>query len=73
MPYITKEAEVWVDLDDFDDDDLMDEIRRRGMNTNGPYGSTEQIIYAMYEHQAMGKDIEPLLRELYYTAIGKIV
>ena len=72
MPYVTTEAEVWVDLEEFDTEDLIEELQSRGVNAYGPYGSTAQIINTMYEHQAMGKDIEPLLRELYYTALGKI-
>ena len=72
MPYVTTEAEVWVDLEDFDDDELFKEIQSRGLNAFGLHGSTAQIINTMYDHQAMGKDIEPLLRELYYTALGKI-
>ena len=72
MPYVTTEAEVWVDLGDFDDDDLIEELQSRKLNMFGPHGSTAQIINTMYEHEKMGKDIQPLLRELYYTALGKI-
>lgn len=72
MPYVTIEEEVWIDLDEFETDDLVEELQSRGVNAFGPHGSTAQIINTMYDHQAMGKDIEPLLRELYYTALGKI-
>jgi hypothetical protein len=73
MPYITTEAEVYVDLGDFDDDDLIEELDRRKLPVYGAQGSTSQIILSMYEYEKMGKDIGPLLRELYYTALGKII
>ena len=72
MPYITTEAEVWVDLEDFEDEDLIAEMNRRGLSGIGSHGTVGQVIAAMYEYEKMGKDIQPLVRELYYTALSKI-
>lgn len=72
MPYVEKEVEVWVDLDDFEDDELYEEIKRRGMHVYGAHGSVSQVIKTMYDYEQMGKDITPLIRELYYTALGKV-
>ena len=73
MPYITAEAEVWVDLDQFEDGELIEEINRRGLHGGpGAHGTVAQVINAIYECEKLGKDIEPLMRELYYTALGKI-
>ena len=37
MPYVTIEEDVWVDLDDFDTDDLVEELRKRkGVNRDEP-------------------------------------
>lgn len=71
MPYITTEAEVWVDLDDFEDEELIAEMNRRGLN-QGAHGTVGQVINAMYEYEKMGKDIQPLIRELYQTALNRI-
>ena len=72
MPYITTEAEVWVDLEDFEDEDLIKEMQRRGLSGVGAHGTVGQVINAMYEYEKMGKDITPLIRELYYTALDRI-
>ncbi len=69
MPYITTEAEVWVDLGDFDDDELLKELESRKMNYSG---GTSGLIQRMYEQQQLGQDIQPLLNELYYATIGRI-
>ena len=71
MPYITAEAEVWVDLDQFEDEELIEEMNRRGLRP-GTHGTVAQVINAMYEYEKMGKDIQPLIRELYETALNKI-
>ena len=73
MPYIEKEVEVWVDLDDFTDEELIEEMNSRGLHGGpGSHGTVAQVIKAIYEYEALGKDITPLMRELYYTALGKI-
>ena len=69
MPYIEKEVEVWVDLEDFSDEEIAEELQSRGLSGN--YGAVG-IIQKMYEHQQMGKDIQPLLNELYYATIKRI-
>ena len=73
MPYITAEAEVWVDLDQFEDEEIIEEMNRRGLHGGpGAHGTVAQVINAMYEYEKMGKDIQPLLHELYYTALNRI-
>ena len=72
MPYVTTEAEVWVDLEDFEDEELITEMNRRGLSGTGAHGTVGQVINAMYEYEKMGKDIQPLMRELYQTALNRI-
>ena len=73
MPYITAEAEVWVDLDQFEDEELIAEMNRRGLHGGpGAHGTVAQVINAIYEYEKMGKDIKPLMRELYETALNRI-
>ena len=35
MPYVTVEEEVWVDLDAFDTEDLVEELKLRGVSPPG--------------------------------------
>ena len=70
MPYITQEVEVWVDLDEFDTDDLIEELESRDTRA---VGDSKLLIQKMYEHQQMGKDIQLLLNQLYDTVLKRIM
>jgi hypothetical protein len=74
MPYKTiyKEVEVDVDIDDFDTDDLLDELARRG-ETIGDYGDTKEILEAIYERRRMGKDYQYELDQLIWCGLGKVL
>lgn len=69
MPYITTEVEVWIDLDEIDTDDLIQELESRDISYRG---GNLQTIRKIYEHKQLGKDIEPLLNELFYNALNRI-
>jgi hypothetical protein len=71
---IYTEVEVDVDLDEFSDDDLLEEIERR--NIQGPNGwsdphQTQKLIYKMYEKVCLNKNIDEELREFYWRTIGR--
>jgi hypothetical protein len=70
MATIYTEVEVDVELDDFDTDDLIEELERRDVAVGL---ENKSIIQRMYEDQQMGNDIQPLLNKLYYTTIGRIL
>jgi hypothetical protein len=70
MATIYTEVEVDVELDDFDTDDLIEELERRDVAVGL---ENKSIIQRMYEDQQMGNDIQPLLNQLYYTTIGRIL
>ena len=49
-------------------------MNRRGLHGGpGAHGTVAQVINAIYEYEKMGKDIKPLMRELYETALNRIV
>ena len=69
MPTIWTEVEVDVDLAEFDTSELLEELESRDVvYTSG----TKSLIQRMYDYQAMGKDIQPLLEELYWSTIKRI-
>jgi hypothetical protein len=70
MTTIYTEVAVDVELDDFDTDDLIEELERRDVAVGL---ENKSIIQRMYEDQQMGKDIQPLLNKLYYNTIGRIL
>ena len=46
MPYVYKEVEVDVDLDDFDTDELVEELERRGSGTVD-YGDGNEVLLSI--------------------------
>ena len=43
MPLVYKEVEVEVDMDEFDDDELIEEMERRGLDLNSKYVSGDEM------------------------------
>lgn len=73
MPLVYKEVEVDVDLDDFDDEELIEELERRGKGFEIASRSGIEIVESIYQKRRMGKDYQAELDELIYIALGKIV
>jgi hypothetical protein len=71
------EVEVWttvdVDLDDFADEDLKDEMDRRGLGAEVHDTTATELIEAIYLKRRLGKDYQTELEQLIYQTIGKIV
>jgi hypothetical protein len=76
MPYITFEEEVWVDLDDFETEDLVEELKKR--NTKlvadwaGPSGKelADEIYMAKHvRHQPY----DHLVDQLLCVVLGKVL
>ena len=76
MPYVTIEEEVWVDLDDFDTEDLVEEIKRRkGARPEiytGPSGRdlVEEIYMAKH---VRNQPYDQLVDQLIYAVTGRVV
>jgi hypothetical protein len=58
-----------VDLYEFDTDDLVEELERREVIISL---KNKNIIQKMFDDQQLGKDIQPLLKELYFNTIGRL-
>ena len=71
------EVEVWttvdVDLDDFSDEDLKDELAKRGLGAEVPESTATELITHIYEKRRLGKDYQTELEQLIYQTIGKVV
>lgn len=73
MPTVYTEVEVDVDLEDFDTDDLVEELQRRGKGMEVASRSGTELLTAIYEKRRLGQDYQRELDELIYLGIGKIV
>lgn len=71
------EVEVWttvdVDLDDFSDEDLLDEIERRGLGAEVEESTATELIQSIYQKRRLGNDYQQELEQLIYQTIGKII
>jgi hypothetical protein len=78
MPTIYKdvEVEVDVDLDDFDDDKLIEEIERRGLDLNSKYIDGDQmreLLEQVWHKRRLGQEFQQELDQLIYYGLGRIV
>jgi len=73
MATVYTEVEVDVDLDDFDDYDLIEELERRGKGFEVNSETPTELVTAIYQKRRLGKDYQKELDELIYVTIGKIV
>ena len=73
MPTVYTEVEVDVSLEDFDDDDLIDELERRGKALEVSDTTGTELVQAIYQKRRLGQTFERELDELIYIVTGKIV
>ena len=72
MPYVYKEVEIDVDLDDFDTDELIEELERRGSGVMD-YGDGKEILETIYEKRRLGRDYQRELDQLIWLGLGKVL
>lgn len=76
MPYIYKEVEVEIDIDDFDTDELLEELERRGVdyNTNGVDGDEMRgVLEQIWQRRRQGHDYQHELDQLIWGVLGRMV
>jgi hypothetical protein len=73
MPTIYTEVEVDVSLEEFSDDDLIEELQSRGLGAEAHESSATSLIEQIYQARRLGKDYQQLLDQLIYQVTGKIV
>jgi hypothetical protein len=73
MPTVETYVEVEVELDEFSDDDLKEELERRGLGAEVPESTATELIESIYLKRRVSKDYQTELEQLIYQTIGKIV
>ena len=73
MVRIYKEMEVCVDLEDFDTEDLIEELERRGHDMSYTNGESGELIDKIYHARRQGKPYEDLLDQYLYIKTGRAV
>lgn len=67
--YITTEIDV--ELDDFDTEDLLEELESRGSLPGT--GNAKEIVESIYLKRRLGQDYQTELDQLIYTVLGKFI
>jgi hypothetical protein len=74
-----KSVSIDIDLDDFDDDELIEEIECRGYTVDSTavdqlsgYNISE-MIEQLHQLRRTGQDYQQVLDRLIYNSIGKII
>lgn len=76
MAYKTVEVDVYIDLDEFDDDELLDELERRGLDMNTRYVSGDQmreLLEKIWQNRREGKNYQRELDDIIWYGLGKLV
>jgi len=71
----TATVEVDVDLEDFDTDDLIDELERRGCDYNTQHvdgDANREILDQIYHLRRSGQDYQQQLDTLIWNIVGRI-
>jgi len=70
---ISTYVDVDVDLNEFDDDELLDELDRRNIQPAGWDNpeNTKELVYKMYEKKRLNQNIDEELREFFWRTIGR--
>ena len=69
-------VEVEVELSDFDDDELLEEIAVRGLGISVPEAEgseTHQLITTIWLKRRLGVDYDADIDALIYHVIGKVI
>ena len=77
MPYAYKEVEVEIDLDDFETDELVEELQRRGLNYNTrgvDADEMRQLLEQIWQKRRCGRqDFDNELDQLIWGVLGRVV
>jgi len=69
---VYKEVEIDVELTDFDDDDLLEEMETRGLVVS-THGDNKQLLETIWLKRRQNQDFDNELDQLIYAALGKVV
>lgn len=73
MPFINTEVEVYVDLADLTDEELLEEIDRRDLTPRGVDAQVEKVVRDIYQRRQLRLGYEPELEDLFDLVLGRLV
>jgi hypothetical protein len=76
MPYVNTYVDADDILDELSDDELIDELKRRGNDYNTQFVDGDEmrmVLQTLYEKRRLGKDYQAELEQLIYGILGKVI
>lgn len=76
MVYRYVNAEVEIDLSEFDTDELIEELENRGQDYNDRYVDADEmrnVLTKIWQKRREGKDYQSELDALIYGVLGKVL
>jgi len=71
--YTEVEVDVDIDLEDFTDEELLEELKDRNLNVGGNVKEAERLLEEIYYKRVMGKDFTAEIDQYLYEIIGRRV
>lgn len=74
--YVTVETEVDINLEEFDTDELIEELENRGYDYNTKGVDADEmrgLLETIWLNRRTGKDYQNELNKLIYGVLGKVV
>jgi hypothetical protein len=72
MPWTYKEVEIEITLEDFETEELIEELENRGSGVND-FGDGKQLLETIYQKRRLGKDYQTELDQLIWRGLGKVI
>lgn len=74
MPTVYTEVEVDVDLVDFDTEDILEELERRGSLPTEGDGDAKELVQQIWLKRRLGNhDYQHELDQLIYQVLGRVI
>lgn len=72
---VEKYVDIDVDMDDFEDDDIIEEAERRGLSITGirTPGDNKDLLQTIFEKRRTGQDFASELDQLIYNGLGRLL
>jgi hypothetical protein len=70
---VEKYVDIDVDMDDFEDDDILEEMERRGLGTVASPEDNVELLQSIFQKRRTGQNFEQELDQLIYNSLGRIL
>ena len=70
---VEKYVDIDVDMDDFEDDDILEEMERRGLGTVASPEDNVELLQSIFQKRRTGLSFDQELDQLIYNSLGRIL